>query len=81
LAASGFAGLGFAAAGFAASGVVASVAAGVWADAGNPVVIARPADNASDKLIDKAVDRKAAARVDLITAFLRDESSIGPCLV
>jgi hypothetical protein len=53
---------------------------GVSADAGNPVVSARLTvtmiDRANDKLIDRAVDRKAAARLGWVTAFLRGESSI-----
>ena len=40
------------------------------------MVSARLTDNASDRLIDNAVDRKAAARADWVTAFLRGESSI-----
>jgi hypothetical protein len=62
--------------GLVVSGLVVSGLAGVWADAGNPVVSARLIDKANDKLIDKAVDRKAAARADWVTAFLRGESSI-----
>jgi hypothetical protein len=40
------------------------------------MVSARLTDKASDRLIDNAVDRKAAARADWVTAFLRGESSI-----
>jgi hypothetical protein len=38
--------------------------------------VATLTDKASDRLIDRAVDRKAAARADWVTAFLRGESSI-----
>jgi hypothetical protein len=55
-----------------------SAAAGVWADAGNPVVIAKPSDRASARPIERAVDRKAVAQADWVTAFLRGESSIAP---
>ena len=77
----GLAVFGFVAAGLVvstlvASGLAVSGLAGVWANAGNPVVSARLTDKANDKLIDKAVDRKAAARADWVTAFLRGESSI-----
>ncbi len=64
----------------AASDLAASGWVGVSADAGNPVASARlvasAIDKANDKLIDRAVDRKAAARADWVTAFLRGESSI-----
>jgi hypothetical protein len=53
---------------------------GVWADAGNPVVMAKPTDRANDKPIDRAVDRKAVARADWVTAFLCGESSRAPQL-
>jgi hypothetical protein len=42
------------------------------------MVSATLTDKASDRLIDNAVDRKAAARADWVTAFLRGESSIAP---
>jgi uncharacterized protein YjbI with pentapeptide repeats len=64
----------------AVSDLTASGGVDVWAYAGNPMVSARPVatptDKASDRLIDNAVDRKAAARADWVTAFLRGESSI-----
>jgi len=62
------------------SGLATSGWVGVSAYAGNPVVnagpVARVSDKANDKLIDRAVDRKAAARLGWVTAFLRGESSI-----
>jgi hypothetical protein len=39
-------------------------------------LVAKVIDNANDKLIDRAVDRRAAARLGWVTAFLRGESSI-----
>ena len=62
------------------SDLAASGWVGVCAYAGNPVVsarlVAKVIDNANDKLIDRAVDRRAAARLGWVTAFLRGESSI-----
>jgi hypothetical protein len=67
-------------AGLDEAGLAASGWVGVCAYAGNPVLSARLAarviDNANDKLIDRAVNRKAAARLGWVTAFLRGESSI-----
>ncbi|WP_244548963.1 hypothetical protein [Bradyrhizobium canariense] len=50
------------------------------ASADNARVSTRLVANAFDKTMDKAVDRKAAARVNWLTAFLRGESSIDDAL-
>jgi hypothetical protein len=56
------------------SGTFAAAEACV-AGADSPMASTRPVANTRDKAVDRAVDRKAAARVE-ITAFLRGESSI-----
>jgi hypothetical protein len=56
------------------SGTLA-VAEACVAGADSPMARTRPVANTRNKAVDRAVDRKAAARVE-VTAFLRGESSI-----
>ena len=56
--------------------VAASGWVGVCANAGNPMASTRLAAKVIETAIDEADDRKAAARADWVTAFLRGESSI-----